>query len=482
MNIFDFENRIKTHTDNSKGAVDMDRLLAGLDLAPQPRSSYRNLFFSASATLFCIAAIAYFIYPSNITAERSTPINTTEIISTNTPNSKLNSSSSNVLSTVEKEIKTPIKNTSEPIATETKIIQKVRLTDSKKETPKTTNKNTTESYKAASYTPTSNTKEEKSIIPVAVAQKTSDVHVQRKIIAQNTSLQKTNLSTGNSSNNSIAKRSNENINFLPTLMNELPESRPLNLADKVKDCPKFGNRLWHMSIIPEVGYSIPLKSLQLDDEDFRSIYENRLENENSIEGINASLSLQFKNQVTGLYIKPGLSYTRITEQLNFTDIKIQLDTILGITEVTINAAGDTMTTTWDDTVIETKISSKSKVHYQLHEFSLPVAIGYTFAFNNMSLDIEGGIKFNFLQKTSGKILSTENEFADLNGDQKLFKNSVGLGFFGGAFLKKQLSTHSEVYIGPRFTYNTLSFSSNRNPINQRYNIVGLHVGCVYAIF
>ena len=60
MNIFDFEKRLKNHTANSKGEVDMNRLLSDLNIKPQGRSYRKYLFFFISGiSLIGLSYLAY---------------------------------------------------------------------------------------------------------------------------------------------------------------------------------------------------------------------------------------------------------------------------------------------------------------------------------------------------------------------------------------------------------------------------------------
>ena len=237
-----------------------------------------------------------------------------------------------------------------------------------------------------------------------------------------------------------------------------------------------------MYIIPEVGYTFPMKTLTLNDEESRFVFTERAANESTIEGINASLFLQFKNQLTGLYVKPGVSYSRFTERINFVRRDLEIDTS-SVTTIIRDTNGEIISEITEEVITENERVTSSRVHYQLHEFELPVALGYSLNFNQFAIDIEAGIKLNFLQKATGQILSSGAEFIDLgNNDVDLFKNSVGLGFFGGVLLKKRLNSRTEVYLAPRFSFNTLAYSSNSNPINQQYNVLGLHAGIIQAIY
>ena len=233
-----------------------------------------------------------------------------------------------------------------------------------------------------------------------------------------------------------------------------------------------------------------MKTLNLIDDSFENIFEQRLENEETIEGINATLFFQSKNEITGLYVKPGVSYSRFTERMDFTNRVIEIDTSI-ITTIVTNPDGEVISETNEEVIDEKETINRSIVHYQLHQFELPIALGYNFNFNQFSLDVEAGIRLNFLQRATGSIFngldaSTENGedgFLDLtNSNVDLFKKSVGLGFFAGVLLKRKIGPRTELYVAPRFSFNTLSYSSNANPINQQYRVAGIHTGLIYAIY
>ena len=496
MNIFDFENRLKSHTANAKGEVDMDRLLSDLNLTPAPKRSNRKLFLLfAAALLVSFSAVSYYMFNTS----SSVPIVHT-IQSDNTDATA--EQSSNIIN--EKTIQEIGTATSKTSRIDNKVNQ-AQSTKSNNSTSKVISQLNPEiqstQIEAKDLTP--ETEEYPTYNSVIIGEDNSQKRAPSPLPARDISILNTNIISAPLQNReslniidreaqeeelsslkiaSNDKRSNQNIAFLPPLTNQLLKNENSKFANKGKDCPRFGNRAWHLSIIPEVGYALPMKSLVLNDSDFQDIYDERVQNETSIEGIHASLAFQFKSHVTGLYIKPGVSYARFTERLDFSRTATKIDTTIGIISTTISQTGDTLTEIRGEIYEEIEITSKERVHYELHHFDLPIAIGYSFVVDKFTIDLEGGIKFNFLQKTSGNILHAEKEYLALDKNQQQFKNSFGLGFFGGLLLKRQISSHTEFYIAPRFTFNTLAVSSNKNPINQKYNVLGLHVGCIYAIY
>ena len=471
MDIFDFENRLKNHTDNSRGEVDMNRLLNDLNIKPQGRSYRKYIYFFVSG--IALVGLSYLTYSnsqssrheisqSTVVLEEAASLNNTETEVKNTiinenpisevsptilPNKKSNSTAASANS------KRLNKNKTENISTTKKPAQKTLLL------PKQVTKNI--------------------LTPSEFAPKVENVSSnEQKIIADSnaSNTEETNLASATLRNNIEA------ANLLPTSTISLLDNFDRGLSNKKTICPQFSERLWHMYIIPEVGYTFPMKTLSLTDENFRFIFTERLAHESTIEGINASLFLQFKNQITGLYVKPGVSYSRFTERIDFVSRDIEIDTS-SVTTIIRDTDGEIISEITEEVITENERVTRSRVHYQLHEFELPVALGYSLNLNQFSIDIEAGIKLNFLQKATGQILSSGAEFIDLgNNDVDLFKNSVGLGFFGGILLKKPLNSRTELYLAPRFSFNTLAYSSNSNPINQQYNVLGLHAGLIHAIY
>ncbi len=484
MNIFDFENRLKNYTSNSKGDVDMDRLLKDLNIKPQAKTNSRFAYYFFAAILTVgLSYIGYSIFlqspmesasnqevlapnpivlsQDHITQANSNVVDVDNSISSSHPNIKEERNEAISSKDHNKVKKAPVQKVMDKVSTN--LIEQ--------------NSNSTLNIEDAYITPIVPAKHEE--IKEENKTEVSKLIADTKIIESYPNQQKAES----------LKKSIENLDLLPLAAFGLfdYDDKPNFKKLKKEDCPRFGERLWHLSIIPEIGYAFPMKRLRLNDTAFASTFNERVDNENTIEGINASLSLQFKNEVTGLYVKPGIAYTQINERLNFTETEIVLDSV----EVQVmepSQTGDSTLIFTVDSLFNREIITRSKVNYQLHEFDLPIAIGYTIQAKKFSFDVEAGLKISFLQRTTGQILSdlgneSGEEFADLESDPLgLFANSIGLGFFGGVLVKYPLSARSAIYLAPRYSFNTLSYSSNSNPINQRYNVFSINAGLIYHLY
>ena len=488
MDIFDFENRLKDYTTNSRGKVDMDRLLNDLDIKKSSRFKFGYKYFLFAG--LALAGIAFFTYSFAFDDNQTSQLNAevAEVVTVPTLDDKEKNTILNKTTISEEKTTITLNNNTETNTNKTLASPQTKSSSSsrniavKNETYKSvapanavSNRNRIPSAAPSNFnSEVTNTAapSESKLIPTNNNNATAPV-LSKIIAAANKNIR---TSTPIVESTTLTNRFSEPVALLPT--SNIVSL--ISLEDKILDkrgssCPQFSERLWHMYIIPEVGYTFPMKTLSLTDEDFRFIFTERLAHESTIEGINASLFLQFKNQITGLYVKPGVSYSRFTERIDFVNRQIDFDT----TTVTTIEGGMEIT---EEVITENERITRSLVHYQLHEFELPVALGYSLNFNQFAIDIEAGIRLNFLQRATGQILTNEGDFIDVgNENVDLFKNSVGLGFFGGVLFKRQLNRRTELYIAPRFSFNTLSYSSNSNPITQRYNVAGLHAGLIYAI-
>ena len=448
MNIFDFENRVKSASNNIHYNVDIEGLLNDLNIQKKPASPFRRLLpYFGISSLLLVSSLIYFTYTPNKS------IDTKSIESVDQKSIEINNSYSGSIALNQKVSSFKEKQTSIDAPDVNKSISTVSLVSLSQSIAKT---------KSTLKTSINKTISEDELIS------------KNKFTLYNTSTQSEVISLAEKSNQesnfeliqesislSLAEKKdeilsisevNKEVSMLPLITSFLEDELPRNLHKKVADCPKFTDGNWNFAIVPEFGIVAPLKTLSLKDENFQTAYDDRLENENSQFSFQAGIGFQFKNKRTGLYFKPGISYTRIDEQYK------TAESFTG------------------------QISEVRKANYQLHQFDIPVAIGSSIKMNKLSIDIEGGLKFNFLQQSQGSLYQSDGNFVSIEDRQPYFKESIGLGFFAGAMLKKQINPFSELYIGPRFSFNTLATSSNQNPIHQRYSFVGVHAGLIHTLF
>ncbi|MBK8701272.1 MAG: hypothetical protein IPN29_17710 [Saprospiraceae bacterium] len=253
----------------------------------------------------------------------------------------------------------------------------------------------------------------------------------------------------------------------------------INLSREI-ECPTFRKRSsWSFTVIPEVGYFRPLKTLAQNSSEPSDVFALREKDEKSLEGIQAALYLKINKSSSPWGLKSGIQMTRLTERMNLSYSYIRRDTTQGIISVTVSQTGDTITTIYGDIISETRVTGTNKAHYSLSTIDIPLAVSYEKNFGGILFGADAGVYFNIALRSGGKILSSANGFADAKGSNA-FRSSLGLSYFGSLFVKKPLGNIGSVYLAARGRYLPGSFTNSSYPISQSYHMIGLHLGYEYT--
>jgi hypothetical protein len=130
-----------------------------------------------------------------------------------------------------------------------------------------------------------------------------------------------------------------------------------------------------------------------------------------------------------------------------------------------------------DIITETTITGQSTKHYYTHQWDVPVAVGIEQAFGRWIVGLEAGVNVNVRTTASGNILRTPSEFGPVEGEVDINRR-VGLGYFGGVQVGRDIEGFGEVYLAAR-ARSIPDISSVTTSTTQRYMLYGLHAGYVY---
>lgn len=275
-------------------------------------------------------------------------------------------------------------------------------------------------------------------------------------------------------------RTTNDLNPLSNLSSNIIFDRPQVVTDKVV-CPTFSSRhRWYIELIPEIGYSRPLKTLENTTGEQNNVFDLRNKNEKTLEGIQAALYLQLRKQKSPLYLKAGLSYARLTEKMQLDYSYTKLDTSRGIISVTVSQTGDTVTTIIGDIVTERKLSGKKVAHHSFSLYDIPVAIGYEKKMGMWSFGIEGGVMLNLSMQTSGSTLVSDTSFVSVDTSPNQYRTNVGLSYFGGLNIGRDFHRIGRIYLSARARFIPNTFTADAQRFRQSYNFVGFHLGYVYT--
>jgi len=261
----------------------------------------------------------------------------------------------------------------------------------------------------------------------------------------------------------------------------VPELEPLNnyplFKLKPQDCPTFRAKRWFLALVPEVSYDINIKTLSTTSPEFIDLVNERNAGESTLEGYSLGLSGMMYHK-KGMYFKLGLRYSAFTERMDFSRTYTEMDTTQGIISITESESGDTLTIIYGDIIINREVMETTRAHYRFSMIDIPFSAGMSFNSNSFGIDVEAGLLFNIRTTTSGKVLANDLSFTDL-GNQPLFKTSLGLGYFGAIYLRKDIHPRGSIIFGPKYRVRPQHFNTDLNPIKQQYTTLEFHLGYIH---
>ncbi len=322
-------------------------------------------------------------------------------------------------------------------------------------------------------------------INIDIENRSNTANIEPFAINENTSLKnKPNLKNTGDTNNEISKRST--IEWPIELSNRsisidgLSENEEKLFTRMKINCPSFNQAYWRLALIPEVGVFAPFKTLENKLTEDTPEFVARNTQETTLEGLNIGLYTMLVRDRLPVYLKAGISYSRITERMNLEYNYTVLDTTVGVISETVSANGDTITQIYGDVITEINRTGKNRQHSYIHLFDVPISVGYNTYVGGFDVGIEGGVRVNLMTRATGTLLISETEFTSLSLDRR-FQPRIGLSYFGGLLIGRNFGRFGDFYLAPRFTYFPDDFSNEVNNISQKYVSAGINFGVVFNI-
>ncbi|MDZ4681736.1 MAG: hypothetical protein SGI94_14940 [Saprospiraceae bacterium] len=224
----------------------------------------------------------------------------------------------------------------------------------------------------------------------------------------------------------------------------------------------------------EIGYAF--KTLEgrsyLDSVPNNNLLQARRESEAALEYLHANLLLGGHH--SGWYALTGLGYTRITERFSFATDRTERDSVEGITEIYINAQGDSSFT--QGLVERTRhISYRKRTYSSYTLLDVPLIAGYEWEKDRWSFGAEAGVFLNISMKAKGDALDFNNDFTRLEHTD-WFKPSIGISYYGSLRIGYAIDEKTRISLGPTFRYVPDIADPDTNDFKQNYGLLGLNLG------
>lgn len=184
---------------------------------------------------------------------------------------------------------------------------------------------------------------------------------------------------------------------------------------------------------------------------------------------------------SGLLIRSGLQYTQINEKFLYVKenvIKIQTQ----ITIDTILNSDGSYTITRDTSIVEVMGKEELKTTNHFRMLDIPLVLGYSFDFRNLSLELNAGVIFNLVSRTGGRILNQDmvpSYYGSKDPQFVPYKTYYGMSLYGSVTLLSNFYGHTQFFMEPNFRYYFKSFTRAEYPLRQNYMVVGLSTGMRY---
>lgn len=483
MDFSEFDKHIKKTMSTERADVDINRLLTDLDLQkPNRRIIWIPLLLLGLSMVIGIGLFKLQKNPIQGQVSDLDPISATTSISNRSLNQAKQESSTNT----EKITSTSIDLENQDLNLPAESIPNLNINTISR--PTTNNEQTSYRINADSQAKlnrvvtTSSIKREKTIPATSsfIADNkitpTEDL-VNAKAINQSlkSALPESGLTT--TVTNASSLRTVRSMNILSSKLKPIENESIFKL--KPQDCPSFREKQWSIAFVPEVSYDIQMKELSTSSPEFLDLVNERNNNESTLEGYGLGLSAMMYHK-QGFYFKFGFNYSAFTERMDFSKTYTEMDTTQGIISITESQNGDTLTVIYGDIIINREITETTRAHYRFNMLDIPFSGGMSFDFGNIGLDAEAGVLFNIRTSTSGRVLNSDLNFVDLDNNP-LFRKSLGIGYFGALYLRKNVTNRSSIIFGPKYRVRPRHYNTDQNPIQQKYSTLSFHLGYIYRL-
>ena len=483
MKYLDFEKHIKNELAGSKEPVQMDALLGSLNLGKEPTSKGFALWMILPFLLLVVTGFAWDYMNSDKNANNDLML--TKKISTK---ENYNQQNSNADHNVKNEINSTTLVSNENTENKSKINNKVEIKKTAIKSSKNKKSNSSDSQ-LLNRPPANNEIQQKNNLQpsnqIDFDDLISGTNLNSSYIQKHSSNTNTKLKETVASINDVTARATRDLLDIRDIEKSVDLLGDNEVDDKLFsrmriNCPSFDNAAWHLALIPEIGIFLPKKTLgstSLEDHDALS---QRLKSESTLEGLELGLYGMLVRDNVPFYLKAGISYSRISERMDLKYEYTEIDTSLGVISTTVSSNGDTITHIYGDIYTETTFKGSNRQHYYIHLFDIPISVGYTSYIAGLDIGIEAGVKINFMTRGTGNLLTSQKDYTNLSLN-RLYKNKIGLSYFGGLMIGRNFGRFGDIYIAPRFTYYPNEFNNANNNVSQKYFTIGLNAGIVYKI-
>ena len=233
---------------------------------------------------------------------------------------------------------------------------------------------------------------------------------------------------------------------------------------------------WKLGLDLALGTGIIFQQLSSARPELNS-YVNSIEMfEKPLDYYHGQLALKWKHR-SGMYIKTGLSYSRITSRISLSNVTIKDTIIQGIQYYDIDPMGARSQVEGDVMALYVE-DYQAKWHSYHHIIDLPIILGYEVINTKaIGLSIEGGLRTNLATISKGAIINQEG-FLDKfksSDSNNVYRKNLGFNWQMGVDLRFLISNRNTLSL--RANWTQFGRMTNRqSEFNKQYQVLGINLG------
>lgn len=196
-----------------------------------------------------------------------------------------------------------------------------------------------------------------------------------------------------------------------------------------------------------------VKYFSVKDEKYKSYAQQR----EYTEGFHFGYSLSARLSVvhfSGITLKTGLQYHQTNDFFEYKD--------------------DNYTEVVDTGVVTGLLDIAQYNRYK--SFDVPIMVGYELDVNSFTFALNTGIHANVGFTKNGYILSHDETVSQLQNDNTIYKNWVGLSWAANVGAYFHLNNRMQLMMEPHFRYSLMSLTTKNYPLEQRNFSTGMRLG------
>ena len=234
---------------------------------------------------------------------------------------------------------------------------------------------------------------------------------------------------------------------------------------------------WSRPIIAtSSGLSYVDKRLAMKEENLIDLLHYRKATERTLYATHYGLTYTLEHH-SNFKLIGGINYTSITEAYNFSQTIVDTIFVDGLEKVITYLDGTTKEV-YGKASIKRTTQTEYEYFHKYNLIELPLLLGYDKQWRSFKLGCQAGIITNISLQNSGKRVDIAGKKQAI--DQLGYLSNIGLGYYAGVSLQKNISPNLIWSIAPSMRIYP-DISNSTNLIQQKYKLYGLNVSLGYRL-